>query len=86
MKTKSTTNKPMACDDLWNERQASFALEQSAAQTKKKGLKAVNHQTIDDEANRKRLANDAFWHRVWVGCNASLLFIILYALYQFFAR
>ncbi|WP_187147113.1 hypothetical protein [Psychrobacter arcticus] len=34
MKTNSTTSKPLACDAIWNERQASFALEQSAAKTK----------------------------------------------------
>ena len=42
---------------------ADYALEQSAAQTKQKGLKAINHQTIDDEDSRKEQVNGDFWHR-----------------------
>ena len=86
MTIKSTTGKPLACDALWNERQASFSLEQSAAQTKQDGLKAVNHQTISNEDDRKQAANGTFWYRVWVGCNVLLLMIILYAAYQFLVR
>lgn len=63
---------------------ADSALEQSAAQTKKKGLKAVNHKTIDDEDSRKQSVNMQFWHSIKqvvfvITCAA----IVIYTLFHF---
>lgn len=62
---------------------ADFALEQSAAQTKQQGLRAVNHQTIDDEVNRKQSANSEFWHRVINVMTLIAIAIVVYTLIHF---
>lgn len=59
---KSTTNKPLACDALWNERQAHFAMQNTIEQNKQDDLRAMNKKTIDDEADRKQSVNQQFWH------------------------
>lgn len=68
----------------FNERTASRELARTIEQNKRDDLRAINHQKIDDEAKRKQSANDAFWHRVWVSCNALFVMIIIYAAYRFF--
>ena len=80
---KSTTNKPLACDDLWNERQAHFAMQQSKEQVIKDGVRARNAQTRLDEQLRKERANDEFFHRVWVVCNIVFAAIVIYTLFHF---
>lgn len=85
MKTKSTTDKPFACE-AWSERQAHMALAQTIEQNKQDDRRAQNHQGINDESERKESINMQFWHRVWVSCNTLLVMIILYAAYQFFVR
>lgn len=67
----------------FNERTASFSLEQSAAQTKQEGLKATNHKTIDDEANRKQSVNSDFWHRVMNVMTLIAIAIVAYTLFHF---
>lgn len=67
----------------FNERTASFALEQSAAQTKQEGLKAVNHQTIGDEDNRKQSVNMQFWHSIKqvvfvIACAAIIIYTLMH--------
>ena len=59
---KSTTTKPLACDALWNERQAHFAMQNTIEQNKQDDLRAMNKKTIDDEADRKQSVNQQFWH------------------------
>ena len=59
---KSTTNKPLACDVIWNERQAHFAMQNTIEQNKQDDLRAMNKKTIDDEADRKQSVNQQFWH------------------------
>lgn len=61
---KSTTNKPLACDDLWNERQAHFAMQQSKEQAIRDGIADRNTQARLDEQLRKQRKNEAFTHRV----------------------
>ena len=50
---------------------ADYSLTQNIAQTRQKDLKAVNHQTIDDEAKRKQSVNQQFWHSI-----KSVVFVI----------
>ena len=62
---------------------ADFALAQSAAQTKQKGLKAVNHQTIDDEDDRKQSVNMQFWHSIKqvvfvIACAAIIIYTLIH--------
>ena len=62
---------------------ANFALEQSAAQTKQKGLKAVNHKTIDNEDSRKEQVNGDFWHRARQVLTLIAIAIVAYTLFHF---
>lgn len=71
---KSTTNKPLACDALWNERQAHFAMQNTIEQNKQDDLRAMNKKTIDDETNRKQSVNQQFWHSM-----REIIFIIVCA-------
>lgn len=59
---KAATNQKLACDDLWNDRQAHFAMQNTIEQNKQDDLRAVNKKTIDDETNRKQSVNQKFWH------------------------
>lgn len=71
---KSTTNKPLACDAIWNERQAHFAMQNTIEQNKQDDLRAMNKKTIDDETNRKESVNMQFWHSM-----KEIIFIIVCA-------
>ena len=62
---------------------ADYALEQSAAQTKQQGLKAVNHQTIDNEDDRKQSVNVQFWHSIKqvvfvITCAAIIIYTLIH--------
>ena len=62
---------------------ADFALEQSAAQTKQEGLKAVNDKTIDDEDNRKQSVSMQFWHSIKqvvfvIVCAAIIIYTLIH--------
>ena len=59
---KSSDRNPLACDALWNERQAHFAMQNTIEQNKQDDLRAMNKKTIDDEADRKQSINMQFWH------------------------
>ena len=80
---KPTTDKPLACDALWNERQAHIAMQQSKEQVIKDGIKARNAQTRLEEQLRKERVNEQFFHRVWVVCNIVFAAIVIYALFHF---
>ena len=80
---KSTTNKPLACDALWNERQAHFAMQQSKEQVARDRIADRNARTRLDEQLRKERVNSEFWHRVWVVCNIVFAAIVIYALFHF---
>ena len=80
---KSTTNKPLACDALWNERQAHMAMQQSKERVIKDGIRARNRQALLDEQLRKERVNSEFFHRVWVVCNIVFAAIVIYALFHF---
>ena len=69
-KTDSVSN----IDPMIDWTAADYALKQSVAQTRQKDLKAVNHQTIDDEADRKQSVNQQFWHSM-----KEIIFIIVCA-------
>lgn len=62
---------------------ADFSLKQSAAQTKKKGLEAVNHKTINDEDSRKEQVNGDFWHRARQVLTLIAIAIVAYTLFHF---
>lgn len=80
---KSTTNKPLACDALWNERQAHFAMQQSKEQVIKDGIKARNHQTRIEEQLRKERVNSEFWNRVRQVLTVIAIALIAYTLFHF---
>lgn len=80
---KSTTNKPLACDDLWNERQAHFAMQQSKAQTIQDGIAARNAKARLDEQLRKQRKHDAFMHRVKQLLTLIAIAIVAYTLIHF---
>ena len=80
---KSTTNKPLACDDLWNERQAHFAMQQSKEQVIKDGIKARNAQARLDEQLRKERVNNEFWNRVRQVLTVIAIALIAYTLFHF---
>ena len=80
---KSTTNKPLACDALWNERQAHIAMQQSKEQVARDRIKARNAQARLSEQLRKERVNEQFFHRVWVVCNVIFAAIVIYALFHF---
>ena len=80
---KSTTNKPLACDALWNERQAHFAMQQSKEQVIKDGIKARNAQARLDEQLRKERVNNEFWNRVRQVLTVIAIALIAYTLFHF---
>ena len=80
---KSTTNKPLACDALWNERQAHFAMQQSKEQVARDHIKARNARTRLEEQLRKERLNERFWRNVWVAANTLGLMIAIYMLFHF---
>lgn len=80
---KSTTNKPLACDAIWNERQAHFAMQKTIEQNKQDDLRAMNKKTIDDEANRKESVNMQFWHSMKeiifvIACAAIAIYTLIH--------
>ena len=80
---KSTTNKPLACDALWNERQAHFAMQQSKEQVARDRIADRNARTRLDEQLRKERLNERFWRNVWVATNTLGLMIVIYMLFHF---
>lgn len=79
---KSTTNKPLACDDLCNERQAHFSMQQSKEQVARDRIADRNAQARIDEQLRKERLNERFWRNVWVSANTLGLMIVIYALFH----
>lgn len=71
---KSTTNKPLACDALWNERQAHISMQQDTEKNKQDDLRTKNHQSIKEENDRKQSVNMQFWHSM-----KEIIFIIVCA-------
>lgn len=80
---KSTTNKPLACDSLWNERQAHMAMQQSKEQVIKDGIRARNNRTRLDEQLRKERVNSEFWNRVRQVLTVVAVAIVIYTLIHF---
>lgn len=80
---KSTTNKPLACDSLWNERQAHFAMQQSKEQVIKDGIRARNAQAQLEEQLRKERVNSEFWNRVRQVLTLIAILLIAYTLFHF---
>ena len=80
---KSTTKKPLACDDLWNERQAHFAMMQSKEQVIQDGIAARNAQMRLDEQLRKERVNSEFWNRVRQVLTVIAIALIAYTLFHF---
>lgn len=80
---KSTTNKPLACDALWNERQAHMAMQQGKEQVARDCIADRNARTRIDEQLRKERLNERFWRNVWVAANTLGLMIVIYALFHF---
>lgn len=71
---KSSDRNPLACDSIWNDRQAHFAMQNTIEQNKQDDLRAMNKKTIDDEAKRKQSVNKQFWHSM-----KEIIFIIVCA-------
>lgn len=80
---KSTTNKPLVCDALWNERQAHFAMQQSKEQVARDRIADRNAQTLLSEQLRKERVNSEFWNRVRKVLTFIAIAIIAYTLFHF---
>ena len=81
---KSTTNKPLACDSLWNERQAHFAMQQSKEQVARDRIADRKARTRLYEQLRKERMNDIFWRGVMrFITRITLVSIVVYALFHF---
>lgn len=80
---KASTDKKLACDDLWNERQAHFAMQQSKEQTTKDGIKARNAQMRLNEQLRKERLNEAFFNKVRQILTLIAIALIAYTLFHF---
>ena len=59
---KAATNKKLACDDLWNDRQAHFAMQNTIEQNKQDDIRVINMESAKKEADRKQSVNEQFWH------------------------
>ena len=80
---KATTNKPLSCDALWNERQAHFAMQQDVEQNKQDELRAINHQTIKEENDHKKSVNQQFWYSMkeiifMIACAAIAIYTLIH--------
>lgn len=71
---KSTTNKPLACDALWNSKPI---ITEAEMQEIDESLRPIETKAI---AKAKK---DLFWGRAWLVCNLTFLAIIIYALFHF---
>ncbi len=80
---KSSDNKPLICDSLWNERQAHFAMQQSKEQVIKDGIRARNARTRLDEQLRKERVQEAFYAKLWVTLNSIFVLIIISTIIHF---
>ena len=81
---KSTTDKTLACDALWNERQAHFAMQQGKEQVARDRIADRNARTRLDEQLRKERMNDIFWRGVMrFITHITLVSIVVYALFHF---
>ena len=81
---KSTTNKPLACDALWNERQAHFAMQQSKEQVARDRIADRNAVTRFEESEAKNRANEAFWRGVMrFFTQMALTIVVVYTLFHF---
>lgn len=79
---KSTTNKPLACDDLWNERQAHFAMQQSKEQVARDRIAARNAQTRLDDQLRKERLNEALINKLRQVLTLIAIAIVAYTLFH----
>ena len=80
---KSTTNKPLDCDDLWNERQAYFAMQQSKEQVARDRIaERKARKRLDDQLRKERI-NSEFWHRVRQALTVIAIAIVIYTLIHF---
>ena len=80
---KPTTNKPPACDALWNERQAHISMQQSKEQAIRDGIRARNAQALLDEQLRKERVKDEFWSRIRQVLTVIAIAIVIYTLINF---
>ncbi len=77
---KSTTDKPLACDALWNERQAHFAMQQSTEQVARDRIADRKAQARLSEQLRKERVNSEFWNRVRQVLTLIAIAIVIYTL------
>ena len=71
---KSTTNKPLACDSLWNSKPI---ITEAEMQEIDESLRPIETKAI---AKAKK---ELFWGRVWLVCNIVFVAIVIYALFHF---
>ena len=79
---KSTTKKPLACDDLWNERQAHFAMMQSKEQVIQDGIAARNAQMRLNEQLRKERLNEELINKLRQVLTLVAIALVAYALFH----
>ena len=80
---KSTTKKPLACDDLWNERQAHFAMMQSKEQVIQDGIAARNAQMRLNEQLRKERLNEELINKLRQVLTLVAIALVAYTLFHF---
>lgn len=71
---KSTTNKPLACDSLWNSKPI---ITEAEMQEIDESLRPIETKAIT------KAKKDLFFHRAWVVCNIVFAAIVIYALFHF---
>ena len=79
---KATDENLFACE-LFNERQASLALELTKEQNKQDDIRAMNRESDNKEAARKEQSNSKFWHRVMNVLTVIAIAIVIYTLMHF---
>ena len=79
---KSTDRNPLACD-LWNERQAHFAMQQSKEQVARDRIRERNAQSRLDAQLRKERLNAAMLNKLRQVLTLVAIAIIAYTLFHF---
>ena len=83
---KAATNKPLACDKPWGERQAHLYYE-NAEQVNRDRIADRNAVTRFEESEAKKRANEAFWRGVMrFITHMTLALVVIYTLFHFVGK
>lgn len=79
---KSTTDRQLDCDALWNERQAHISMQQSVEQVEQDRIADRNAQVRLNEKMRKQNLNKAFIAKLREVLTFIAIALIAYTLYR----